>query len=164
MLIFSQGLPYYVASQALYQLSRTAYIGAAVTHFAIWHLQDVIKVVKDVWSGRECEDLHYQKMKVYKEIPHWWYAALFVVMFALGMGLSYAADSGMPAWAYIVSLIFTTLFVPILGSLYATVGYQPSLQFLIQMVGGALMPGKPVANMYFTLCTSFARSQLPPPY
>ena len=80
------------------------------------------------------------------------------------MGLSYAADSGMPAWAYIVSLIFTTLFVPILGSLYATVGYQPSLQFLIQMVGGALMPGKPVANMYFTLCTSFARSQLPPPY
>ncbi|VDC02955.1 unnamed protein product [Peniophora sp. CBMAI 1063] len=146
-----QGLPYYVASQTLYQLSRTAYIGAAVTHFAIWHLKDVIKVVKDVWSGRECEDLHFQKMKAYKEIPHWWYLALFIVMFALGMGLSYAADSGMPAWAYIISLIFSAVFVPILGSLYATVGYQPSLQFLIQMVGGALMPGKPVANMYFTL-------------
>ena len=72
--------------------------------------------------------------------------------FALGLGLLYAAKSGLPWWGFIVALIFSTAFVPILGTLYATVGYQPSLQFLIQMVGGAMIPGKPVANMYFTLC------------
>jgi hypothetical protein len=31
------------------------------------------------------------------------------------------------------------------------VGYGPSIENLVQMVGGAIMPGKPVANMYFTL-------------
>ena len=124
---------------------------AAVTHFFIWHFKDVYNVIRSV-RKEECQDVHYQKMKVYKEVPFWWFAALFVVTFALGLGLLYAAKSGLPWWGFIVALIFSTAFVPILGTLYATVGYQPSLQFLIQMVGGAMIPGKPVANMYFTLC------------
>jgi len=145
-----QGLPYYAASQTLYQLSRTAYIGTAVTHFFIWHFKDVWDVVRNVRT-KECDDVHYQKMKVYKEVPLWWFSVIFVITFALGLGLLYAANSGVPWWGFIVALILTTVFVPILGTLYATVGYQPSLQFLIQMVGGAMIPGKPVANMYFTL-------------
>ncbi|KAH9889084.1 OPT oligopeptide transporter [Cubamyces lactineus] len=144
------GLPYYAASQTLYQVSRTMYIGAAVTHFFIWHFKDVWEVVRNLRT-HECDDVHYQKMKVYKEVPLWWFGAIFIVTFALGLGLCYAADSGLPWWGFIVALIFTTVFIPILGSLYATVGYQPSLQFLIQMVGGAMIPGRPVANMYFTL-------------
>lgn len=167
-----QGLPWYAASQTLYQLSRTMYIGsayplhldspcnssdaalaAAVTHFFIWHFKDVYNVVRSV-RKEECQDVHYQKMKVYKEVPFWWFGILFVITFALGLGLLYAAKSGLPWWGFIVALIFSTAFVPILGTLYATVGYQPSLQFLIQMVGGAMIPGKPVANMYFTLCKS----------
>ncbi|KZT69481.1 OPT superfamily oligopeptide transporter [Daedalea quercina L-15889] len=149
-LLAEQGLPYYAASQTIYQLSRTMYIGTAVTHFFIWHFKDVYNVVRNVRT-QECQDVHYQKMKVYKEAPAWWFAVLFVITFALGLGLLYAADSGLPWWGFIVALIFSTAFVPILGTLYATVGYQPSLQFLIQMVGGAMIPGKPVANMYFTL-------------
>ncbi|KAI0692131.1 OPT oligopeptide transporter [Cerioporus squamosus] len=123
-----QGLPYYAASQTLTQLSRTAYIGTAVTHFFIWHFRDVWDVIKNVRT-KECEDLHYQKMKVYKEVPLWW----------------------PPWWGFLVAVIISAVFVPILGTLYATVGYSPSLQFLVQMVGGAMVPGRPVANMYFTL-------------
>ncbi|KAH9915092.1 OPT oligopeptide transporter [Fomitopsis serialis] len=149
-LLEEQGLPYYAASQTLYQLSRTAYIGTAVTHFFIWHFKDVWEVVRNVRT-HECQDVHYQKMKVYKEAPLWWFGALFCVTFGVGLGLCYAADSGLPWWGFIVALIFSAAFVPILGTLYATVGYQPSLQFLIQMVGGAMIPGKPVANMFFTL-------------
>ncbi|KAI0653830.1 oligopeptide transporter [Cubamyces menziesii] len=145
-----EGLPYYAASQTLYQISRTMYIGAAVTHFFIWHFKDVWEVVRNLRT-HECDDVHYQKMKVYKEVPLWWFGAIFVVTFGLGLGLCYAADSGLPWWGFIVALIFTTVFIPILGSLYATVGYQPSLQCLIRMVGGAMIPGRPVANMYFTL-------------
>ncbi|TFK88965.1 OPT oligopeptide transporter [Polyporus arcularius HHB13444] len=145
-----QGLPYYAASQTLTQLSRTAYIGTAVTHFFIWHFKDVWDVVKNVRT-KECQDLHYQKMKVYKEVPLWWFGAVFVVTFALGLGLCYAADSGLPWWGFLVAIIISAVFVPILGTLYATVGYSPSLQFLVQMVGGAMVPGRPVANMYFTL-------------
>jgi hypothetical protein len=35
--------------------------------------------------------------------------------------------------------------------LNCTVGYAPSIENLAQMVGAAIVPGKPVANMYFTL-------------
>ncbi|KAI0365212.1 OPT oligopeptide transporter [Pilatotrama ljubarskyi] len=145
-----EGLPYYAASQTLFQISRTAYIGAAVTHFFLWHSKDVWRILRKARKG-ECDDVHYQKMQVYKEVPLWWFGTLFIVTFALGLGLLYAVKSGLPWWGYIVALIFSTIFIPILGSLYATVGYQPSLQFLIQMVGGAMIPGRPVANMYFTL-------------
>ncbi|KAI0762192.1 OPT oligopeptide transporter protein-domain-containing protein [Trametes elegans] len=145
-----QGLPYYVASQTLYQVSRTAYISAAVTHFFIWHFKDVWIIVRNVRT-QECDDVHYQKMKVYKEVPLWWFGVIFVITFALGLGLLYTAKSGLPWWGFIVTLIFSTVFIPILGTLYATVSYQSSLRFLIKMVGGVMIPGRPVANMYFTL-------------
>ncbi|KZP29075.1 OPT oligopeptide transporter [Athelia psychrophila] len=145
-----QGLPYYAASYLLYKVSRTMYIGAAITHFFLWHFKDIWAVVKTART-EECQDPHYQKMKIYKEVPWYWYGITFLACFAMALGTSYGADSGMPWWALIVSLIITAVFLPIIGTLYCTVGYQPSLENLVQMVGGAIMPGKPVANMYFTL-------------
>lgn len=38
-----------------------------------------------------------------------------------------------------------------ISQLACTVGYAPSIENLVQMLGGAIIPGKPVANMYFTL-------------
>ncbi|KAF7964488.1 hypothetical protein HWV62_6985, partial [Athelia sp. TMB] len=145
-----QGLPYYAPTYLLYKVSRTMYIGAAITHFFIWHFKDVLAIVKSV-RKEECQDPHYQKMKVYKEVPWYWYTAVFVICFAMALGTSYGAKSGMPWWALIVALIITTVFLPVIGTLYCTVGYGPSIENLVQMVGGAIMPGKPVANMYFTL-------------
>ncbi|PFH46431.1 hypothetical protein AMATHDRAFT_77677 [Amanita thiersii Skay4041] len=145
-----QGLPYYSASQLLFKISRTMYIGAAVTHFILWHAKTVWEIIRDS-RKRECPDPHYQKMKVYKEISNWWYLAAFVGTTAMALATTYAAKSGLPWWALFVSLIFAWIFMPIINTLYATVGYAPSIENLIQMLGGALVPGKPVANMYFTL-------------
>jgi len=145
-----QGLPWYAASQLLYKVSRTMYIGAAVTHFLLWHFNDFYDIV---WTSRnkECEDPHYRKMKIYKEISNWWYLAIFVVMTAIALGTSYAAKSGLPWWALIIAVIFGWIFLPVIGTLNATVGYAPSIENMVQMLGGALVPGKPVANMYFTM-------------
>ncbi|KAF5365456.1 hypothetical protein D9758_010828 [Tetrapyrgos nigripes] len=145
-----QGLPWYAAAQLLYLLSRTIYIGAAITHFFVWHWGTIYKILKNYWT-EECQDPHYRKMKVYKEITNWAYFGIFVVCLALAIGLAYAAESGLPAWALIIAVIFAWGFTPIIGTLYATVGYAPNIQNLMQMLGGALVPGKPVANMYFTL-------------
>ncbi|KAF5343192.1 hypothetical protein D9758_016928 [Tetrapyrgos nigripes] len=117
-----QGLPWYAGAQLLYLLHRTIYIGAAITHFFIWHWGTIYKILKNYWT-EECQDPHYRKMKVCKEITNWAYFGIFVVCLALAIGLAYAAKSGLPAWALIIA-----------------------------MLGGALVPGKPVANMYFTLC------------
>ncbi|KAE9396396.1 OPT oligopeptide transporter [Gymnopus androsaceus JB14] len=149
-LLAEQGLPWYASSQLLYQISRTMYIGASVTHFFLWYWPTFAGIIKGYWT-QECDDPHYQKMKVYKEVSNWWYATIFVVCTALAIGLAYAAKSGLPAWALIIALFFAFFFTPIIGTLNATVGYAPLIQNLMQMLGGALVPGKPVANMYFTL-------------
>lgn len=79
-----QGLPYYAASQLLYKVSRTLYIGglltssfvllstnespAAITHFGLWYFPDFLDIV---WykRGQECDDPHYKKMKVRSSLP-----------------------------------------------------------------------------------------------
>lgn len=43
------GLPWYAASQLLYKISRTMYIGAAITHFLLWHGKTVYNLV---WTDR----------------------------------------------------------------------------------------------------------------
>lgn len=145
-----QGLPYYAASQLLYKVSRTMYIGAAITHFVLWHSKTVFKILKS-YKDEDCQDPHYQKMKIYKEMSDWWYLAVLIGTLGMAIGTSYAADSGLPWWGVIVALLFAWFFIPIIGTLYCTVGYAPSIENMIQMLGGALIPGKPVANMYFTL-------------
>ena len=42
-----QGLPWYAASQMLYLVSRTMYIGAALTHFLLWHGKTVYCIIRD---------------------------------------------------------------------------------------------------------------------
>lgn len=145
-----QGLPWYAASQLLYKISRTMYIGAALTHFILWHGKTVYRIVRDSRT-KETDDPHYQRMKVYKEVPIWWYLTILAGTSALAIGMAYAAKSGLPWWGFIVALILAAVFIPVIGTLSCTVGYAPSIENLVQMVGGAIIPGKPVANMYFTL-------------
>jgi OPT family oligopeptide transporter len=163
-----QGLPMYAASQLLSKVSRIMYIGAAITHFGLWHGKEVYRLIKNSRT-QDCDDLHYQKMKIYNEVPWWWYVSTFGICSAIGLGMAYAAKSGMPWWAFIVAIIFAAAFIPIIGTvhpsvftfthciltfdvqLYCTVGYAPSIENLIHMVGGSIMPGRPVADMYFTL-------------
>lgn len=53
----------------------------------------------------------------------------------MALGTSYGAKSGMPWWALIVALIITTVFLPVIGTLMATVGYNPSIENLVQVCG-----------------------------
>ncbi|KAJ6452376.1 OPT oligopeptide transporter [Mycena vitilis] len=143
------GLPWYAASQLLFKVSRTIYIGAALSHFLVWHSKRVYQLIRGGRKG--IDDPHFAKMKAYPEMSNWWYLGVFVVCFGVAIGTTYGAKSQLPAWATIIALIFAWLFVPVIGTLYATVGYAPSIENLVQMLGGALVPGKPVANMYFTM-------------
>lgn len=124
--------------------------GAAVMHFFLWNYKTILNIVLDFRNGK-CNDPHYQKMKVYKDVSNWWYLAIFVGTTAMAMATIYTSGSGLPWWGLFVALVFAWMFIPIIGTLYATVGYAPNIEILVQMLGGALIPGKPVANMYFTL-------------
>lgn len=70
-------------------------------------------------------DPHYEQMKKYPEVPHFVYAALFLISLALGMGLSYAGPDGyvlMPAWSILFFTIFGVFMAVIISFIYATTG------------------------------------------
>lgn len=42
-----RGLPWYAASQLLFKVSRTMYIGATITHFFLWHARTIYEIITD---------------------------------------------------------------------------------------------------------------------
>ncbi len=99
-----------------------------------------------------CHDPHFRAYLAYKDTPQWWYTVLFLIAFLIGMIIIYEADSGLPWWAFIVSLILAFIFMVFIGGTYAMFAFGGSnVQTVVQMIGSYIHPGNPMANMYFTL-------------
>ncbi|TEB20473.1 peptide transporter MTD1, partial [Coprinellus micaceus] len=145
-----QGLPWFASSQVIAKIGHSLAIGATITHVFIWYGKDIIDVIRKYRRG-ETYDPHLAKMKVYPEVPVWWYLAMFAACFAMAMSTIYAAKSGLPWWGLIVALMLSTIFLPFVITVYAITGFSPNVQSLVQMLGAAFIPGNPQANMYFTL-------------
>ncbi|KAG5728413.1 Oligopeptide transporter 3 [Termitomyces sp. T112] len=144
------GLPWFASSQVLTRIGSNLAIGATIMHVAIWYGKNIIEVVNKYRAG-DNYDPHLAKMKVYAEVPMWWYILTFVGSFAMAMATLYTGHSGLPWWGLIVGLIIATIFLPFVITVYAITGFSPNIQSLVQMLGAAMIPGNPQANMYFTL-------------
>ncbi|KAH9476148.1 Oligopeptide transporter 9 [Psilocybe cubensis] len=119
------GLPWFSSSQVLTKIGSNLAIGATIMHVIIWYGRDIIEVVRKYRAG-ENYDPHLAKMKVYPEVPMWW-------------------------WGLIVSLLIAAIFLPFVVTVYAITGFVPNMQNLVQILGAAMIPGSPQTNMYFTL-------------
>ena len=100
-------------------------------------------------------DPHYKLMLTngYKETPIWWWAALFVLAFAVGLGCLYAMKSTLPWWGFIVACLITTVFMLFFGAQQGITGFGFNVQPICQMLAGYMFPGRPLANFYFTCYT-----------
>ncbi|TFK37218.1 peptide transporter MTD1 [Crucibulum laeve] len=145
-----QGLPWFASSQVLAKIGANMAIGATVMHVLVWYGKDIMEVIRMYRAG-ESYDPHLAKMKVYNEVPMWWYIAMFVGSFSMAMATIYTGHSGLPWWGLIVGLLISTIFLPFVITVYAITGFSPNIQNLVQMLGAAMIPGSPQANMYFTL-------------
>ncbi|KAL1711071.1 OPT oligopeptide transporter protein-domain-containing protein [Schizophyllum commune] len=145
-----EGLPWFAASYVIYKIATSLSLGATVTHMAIWHGKQIWTAIKEATSG-EIKDPHYQKMKAYKEVPWWWYAGFLVASIVMSLVTCYTGHSQLPWWAFIVAIIFAAVFLPIIAFLYAVICFVPSTEDIAKMLGSALVPGSPHANMYFAM-------------
>jgi hypothetical protein len=83
-----------------------------VAHCILFWGKDVIKAYKSTRQGHS-DDRHHQYMaKHYKETPAWWYGAVILVSFILGLVVVLKENITLPVWAYIVSLILGIVFGP----------------------------------------------------
>ncbi|KAJ7103354.1 OPT oligopeptide transporter [Mycena belliarum] len=145
-----QGLPWFSASYTIAKIGSSLSFGATITHMIIWNGKQVWEALRSGQRG-ECQDAHYLKMKVYDEVPFWWYTLMFVASLAMGMATNYTAKSQLPWWGFFIAVGFAVIFLPIISTLYAILCYVPGTQDIARMLGAGLIPGKPQANMYFTL-------------
>jgi len=149
------GPAYFSATNALYLITSNLSLGACVTHVALYHWNDLKPFIQSMnpWNKNVffVHDAHFEKMKVYKQIPRWWYTAVLLVAYAIAQATNYTGDSGLPWWALTVLLIIGFILCALYSTLAATIGFtefNTSGNGFFQMITAYMVPGRPVANMY----------------
>ncbi|KAI0319314.1 OPT oligopeptide transporter [Amylostereum chailletii] len=135
-----------VAFAMSYGLSFAS-ITAIVVHVFLYYR-------KQIWvqarrSMSEQPDIHARLMAVYREVPEWWYALIFVAMFAFGIIVIEVWDTGMPVWAFIIALIFSFFLTVPIGIIQAITSNQLGLNVITELMIGYMVPGKYLPMMLF---------------
>ncbi|KDQ54237.1 hypothetical protein JAAARDRAFT_402902 [Jaapia argillacea MUCL 33604] len=150
-----QGPAYFSATNAWFLLVSNLALGSCIVHVFLWNWKEISGAFKFTHfrHGVEIDDPHYNKMKQYKPVPHWWFIAIFLAAFAVAQATNYKGSSGLPWWALIVLLIICFILTVIYGYLAAITGFSLSWfgTGFFQMIVAFMLPGQPVANMYGTL-------------
>ncbi|EJD55165.1 OPT superfamily oligopeptide transporter [Auricularia subglabra TFB-10046 SS5] len=151
----------YHAAQAWFLLVSNLALGACLVHVFLWHWKDV----KGAFTGLafrqavDVQDEHYEKMKAYRNVPHWWFIVVFVCAYAVAQATNYNADSGLPWWTFTVLLVMTFSLTVIYGYLASITGFSLSWfgTGFFQMIVAFIIPGKPVANMHVSFGTLYGQ-------
>ena len=102
-------------SNSIYELTIFK-IGALIVHCFLFWGKDIYKAFKSAKEGRYDDRHHEHMVKHYKEAPWWWYVAVLVVSFVLGLIVVLKEDISLPVWAYVVSLIVGIIVSPFVSS------------------------------------------------
>ncbi|KAH9482632.1 Oligopeptide transporter 2 [Psilocybe cubensis] len=144
------GLPALTGSNAWSNLTANLAIGGLVAHVVLFWGSYAVESFKLAYN-RTQPDPHYQAMKKYKEAPWWWYLILLVLAFIAGLIVVFKGQTTLPWWSYLVALILGAFITPFSSLLFARMGNGVSTNQLMKMVAGAINPGRPVANLYFSM-------------
>ncbi|KIP12330.1 hypothetical protein PHLGIDRAFT_62013 [Phlebiopsis gigantea 11061_1 CR5-6] len=152
------GPAYFSATNALYLITSNLSLGAVLTHVLLWHWDDLKPFFRSFnpWNRTPLvvHDPHYEKIKVYRAIPRWWYFVVLAVAYAIAQATNYTGHSGMPWWTLTVLVMISFIFCTLYGMLAATIGFyefNSSGTGFFQMITAYILPGEPVANMYGAL-------------
>ncbi|KAJ5123142.1 hypothetical protein N7448_009239 [Penicillium atrosanguineum] len=139
-----------------YGLSFAA-LTAAIVHIVLFHRKEIWHRFK--FSRNQEPDIHMTLMKKYQEVPEFWYAGLFIVSIALGLGCILGYDSQLPWWAYFVSLIIAVVFIIPTCMILAITNIQLSLNVISPFLAGFMIPGKPIGVMVFKVFSTITLGQ-----
>ncbi|KAI0321448.1 OPT oligopeptide transporter protein-domain-containing protein [Amylostereum chailletii] len=98
-------------------------------------------------SLNEQPDVHARLMSRYPQVPEWWYICIFVAMFAVAAVTVEVWPTQMPVWGLVVSLLIGLIYIIPTGMIQAITNQQMGLNVLTELIGGYLIPGRPVALM-----------------
>ncbi|POS84813.1 hypothetical protein EPUL_005288 [Erysiphe pulchra] len=178
----ANGTPYFAASHASFLLTTNLSIGAMLLHVLLWNRDDLRQTFKgfhlaglknfklnQLFKEKKSEprteaelaklDPHYRQMLVYDEVPATWYVSILLGSVSIALFCTYSLKSTLPWWGLVISCIIGFVNTFIISVLAGSIGFNLHTTSLVQMIGGQLFPGKPLANMYFVLFGSNTQSQ-----
>lgn len=120
---------------------------AVIVHTVLFHGKDIYRQLTSADDTKY--DVHTRLMKLYKKCPDWWYLALFLVMFALSIVTIEIWPTELPVFGLIVALLIALFFIIPVGVLYAITNMALGLNVISELISGYLIPGKPIALMFF---------------
>ncbi|RDX52925.1 oligopeptide transporter [Lentinus brumalis] len=145
------GLPAITGSNAWSNLAANLSIGGLIAHTLLFWSPYVVESFKQARAKTQ-PDPHWQVInKNYSEVPWWWYIILLALSFFAGLIVVFQGQTTLPWWSYIISLLLGAFITPFSTLLYARMGNGVATNQLMKMVAGAVNPGKPVANLYFSM-------------
>ncbi|KAK7022840.1 hypothetical protein VNI00_016921 [Paramarasmius palmivorus] len=144
------GLPALTGSNAWSNLTNNLGIGGLIAHVILFWGGEVRDAIKQ-GINRTQPDPHYQAMLKYKEVPWWWYQILLWLSFLAGLIVVIRGQTTLPWWSYIIALIVGMFITPFSTILYGRMGNGVATNQLMKMIPGAINPGRPVANLYFSM-------------
>ncbi|KAF8071803.1 OPT oligopeptide transporter protein-domain-containing protein [Lyophyllum atratum] len=176
-LLAEQGLPFYAGTWVVQLLTTNLGMAATFTHLLLWNRDDLRNAwtwmkpteLKRMWDNfnwrfwkddgmraqsdvtNEDIDPHYREMLKYPDAPNSWYLVTLAISIIMALVIIYKTDSTLPWWGFIIAMLLATISILFFGSLFAITGLQFIIQPFVQMIGGFIHPGKPMANMYFVL-------------
>ncbi|KAK0566506.1 hypothetical protein OC861_003196 [Tilletia horrida] len=124
-----------------------ATVTAILVHVFLYFRHDIVRQFKS--SLKNEPDIHARLMARYKEVPNWWYLAVFLVSVAMGFAATLAWPTHHPAWALVLALVIAAVYTLPIGIIQAITNQQVGLNVITEFIIGYMLPGRPVAMMIF---------------
>ncbi|CAG8548424.1 1666_t:CDS:10 [Cetraspora pellucida] len=133
-------------------------IPATISHVILFHGKEIWNRYKKTREEEETE-IHCKMMDVYPEVPHYWYGSIFFIMLVIAITLGYTTGANLPWWCVLLAVAIPVLIVLPIGIIQATSNMQIGLNIIAELICGFLLPGYPIANVYFKTYGTVVLSQ-----
>lgn len=180
------GLPYFSTTNAAALLTTNLGVTATVVHILLWNraaisdaftIPDFSKIKKSrpnfkFWQRKPQNkavrlkdndtsnlDPHYAVMLKYNEVPSSWYIYILGLSMIIALFCIYNLNSTLPWWGFLIACGLSFLSILFFGAMAGMIGFNVPITSVIQLIGGYLHSGKPVANMYFVLFGANSQAQ-----
>ncbi|KIO27110.1 hypothetical protein M407DRAFT_73703 [Tulasnella calospora MUT 4182] len=136
---------YLTATFSVLYLAAFAVMPALFIHFVLQYGRKLLEIILN--HTNQDEDIHARLMRHYKPVPIWWYGAIFCLSFAMSIVSIKVQDIETPVWMLLLALLLAAMSYLPLAFVLARSGQALSLNLMAEVIPGALLPGKPLANM-----------------
>ncbi|KAK1324460.1 Oligopeptide transporter 7 [Acorus calamus] len=121
-----------------------ASLTATISHVALFHGREIWEMSKFAFR-KEKMDVHTRLMRVYKQVPQWWFLCVLLVNLSLTIFACehYNHQLQLPWWGVLLACALAIVFTLPIGIITATTNQTPNLNVITELHHGVLVSRSP---------------------